>query len=136
MAKVKTTPKERLAYLLKQSSKIEELRHFRQQCRDVFSLGGVVGLDEWLDARRELGLLSGRLLSKAATELQLAIGRVIDEITVKPSPPKPALTWVQRVELINAREALRRNAKPKAPPHRSAIYKRLSRHEPQQRDVP
>ena len=27
----KTTAKERLAYLLKQSSKYEELRHFRQQ---------------------------------------------------------------------------------------------------------
>ena len=133
---VKTTAKELLARLLKQGSSIPELREFRQQVRDVYSMGGALGVDNWIEARRDLGLLSGRLVNRAADELQLAIGRVIDEITLKPSPPKPALTWEQRVELINARETLRRNAKPKPPPHRSATYKRLSLHERQQRDVP
>ena len=108
----KTTPKQRLACLLKQRSKIEELREFRSQARDVYSMGGALGVDNWIEARRDLGLLSGRLINRAADELQLAIGRVIDEITVKPSPPGPSLTWEQRVELINARETLRRNANP------------------------
>ena len=132
----KTTAKERLTRLLKQGSSIPELREFRSQIRDVYSLGGVMGIDHWIEARRDLGLLSGRLVNKAADELQLAIGRVIDEAMVTPSPPKPALTWEQKVELINARETLRRNAKPNPPPHRSATFKRHSLQKCQQRDVP
>ena len=132
----KTTARERLARLLKQGSSIPELRAFRQQIRDVHSMGGVMAVDHWIEARRDWGLLSGRLVNRAADELQLAIGRVIDEITLKPSPPKPALTWEQKVELINARETLRRNVKPKPPPHQSATFNRLSLHERQQLDVP
>jgi len=132
----KTTAKERLARLLKQGSSIPELREFRSQVRDVYSMGGALGVDNWIEARRDLGLLSGRLINRAADEHQLAVGRVIDEITLKPSPPKPALTWEQRVELINARETLRRNAKPKPPPPQSATFNRLSLHERQQRGAP
>ena len=77
----KTTPRERLARLLKQSSSIPEVRAFRQQCRDVFRLGGVLGLDYWIEARRDLGLITDPLVEKAATKLQFAVGRVIDKAT-------------------------------------------------------
>lgn len=115
----KTTPRERLAALLKQGSSIPELKDFRNQCRDVFRLGGVMGLDHWLEARRNLKLLPTRQVERAADDLEAVLGRVIDEATMKPAPaPRPSLTWEQRVELINTRETIRRNAKPKPPPHR------------------
>ena len=119
----KTTPRERLAALLKQGSSIPELKDFRNQCRDVFRLGGVMGLDHWIEARRDLGLFPTRQVERAADDLQSALGRVIDEATTKPAPaPGPSLTWEQRLELINARETKRRQNLPpvgyRPPPHR------------------
>ena len=49
-------PRERLARLLKQGSTIPELREFRSQVRDVHSMGGVMAVDHWIEARRDLGL--------------------------------------------------------------------------------
>ena len=54
--KAKFTPQERLAKILKQGSTIPELAAWRSQCRDVFKLGGVFGLDNFIEARRDLGL--------------------------------------------------------------------------------
>ena len=71
-------PKGRLAVLLKQNSSIPEVRAFRQQCRDVYRLGGVLGLDHWLEARFELGLITERSAVKAAIELQGVLNRIID----------------------------------------------------------
>ena len=80
--KPKLSPKERLAKVLKQNSNIPELAEFRIQCRDVFRLGGVLGLDEWIDARRDYGLLNhSKHLLKAADDLQGLLGSVIDEAT-------------------------------------------------------
>jgi len=65
-----------------------------------------------------LGPLSGRLVNRTTDEPQIAIGRVIEKGTVKQSPqPNQSLTKEQRVELINARGAIRRNTKQKPPPH-------------------
>ena len=136
----RTPQRERLARLLKQGSSIPELREFRSQVRDVHSLGGVMAVDNWIDARREWGLLSGRVVNKAADELQTTIGRVIDEALVKPPPAPPALTWEQRVELINTRETKRRESLPpvgyRPSPHLPTTYERNSLQELQQRDVP
>ena len=49
----KTPPRERLAKILKSGSTIPALREFRQQCRDVFRLGGVMGLDHWIEAKAQ-----------------------------------------------------------------------------------
>ena len=134
-------PRERLAVLLKQGSSIPELKDFRNQCRDVFRLGGVIGLDEWIEARRDLGLFPTRQVERAADDLQAALGRVIDEATTKPAPaPSPSLTWEQRLELINARETKRRENLPpigyRPSPHLPTTYERYSLQELQQRDVP
>ena len=119
----RTPPRERLARLLKQSSSIQEVREFRQQVRDVYSMGGPLGVDHWIEARRDLGLLSGRLVNRAADELQGAIGTLIDEATRAPEPAKPTgLSWEERQRLINEREAKsRQNIPPvgyRPPPHR------------------
>ena len=119
----RTPPRERLASLLKQSSSIPEVRAFRQQVRDVYSMGGPLAVDSWIEARRELGLLVHPNVLKSADDLQGAIGSVIDEATKPASPASPAgLTWEQRMELINARETKRRESLPptgyRPPPHR------------------
>ena len=129
-------PRERLAALLKQGSSIPELKDFRNQCRDVFRLGGVIGLDEWIEARRDLGLFPTRQVERAADDLQSALGRVIDEATTKPAPaPGPSLTWEQRLELINTRETKsRQNVAPvgyRPPPHQKPKPKpRVQRQRP------
>ena len=103
----RTPPQERLARLLKQSSSIPEVRAFRQQVRDIYSMGGPLGVDNWIEARRDLGLITDPLVERAATDLQSALGRVIDQAMEK-APSKPTLTWEQRVPLNNERETKRR----------------------------
>ena len=111
--KPKTTPQERLAKILKQNGKVSELREFREQCRDLFRLGGVIGLDHWIEARRNLNLLTDKAVLKAADDLQGAIGSVIDAATVKPQPKSSELTWEERFDRINKREEHQRNHVPR-----------------------
>ena len=127
--------KERLAALLKQRGSQPEIRAFREQCRDVFRLGGVLGLDYWIEARRDLGLITDPLVERAATDLQLVLGRVIDQAVANSAPSKPTLTWAQRQLLINKRETKRRqNIAPvgyRPPPHRKPKPKpRVQRQRP------
>ena len=106
----KTTPQERFARILKQGSSIPEISHFREQCRDVFRLGGVFGLYEWIEARRELGLLEHcKHVERAADDLQACLGSVIDAAIIKPKP-KPRLDSEERLRLINLRETRSRNS--------------------------
>ena len=77
---------------------------------DVFKLGGVFGLYEWIEARRDLGLLCNQNAIKAADELQAALGSVIDSATLKPEPTTPKLTAEERLRLINQREENARNS--------------------------
>ena len=133
---VKTTAKERLARLLKQGSSIPELGEFRQQVRDIYSMGGPLDVDNWIEARRDLGLLVHRNVVKAAVDLQGCIGSVIDEATSPPEPAKPTgLSWEERQRLINARETKsRQNIAPvgyRPPPHRKPKPKpRVQRQRP------
>ena len=129
-------PRERLAALLKQGSSIPELKDFRNQCRDIFRLGGVLGLDYWIEARRDLGLITDPLVERAATDLQFALGHVIDEASKPASPAAPAApSWEERQRLINERETQRRqNVAPvgyRPPPHRKPKPKpRVQRQRP------
>ena len=137
----RTPPRERLARLLKQSSSIPEVRAFRQQVHDIYSMGGPLGVDNWIEARRDLGLLSGRLVNRAADELQGAIGTLIDEATSPPEPAKPTgLSWEERHRLINERETKRRqNIAPvgyRPPPHRKPKPRpRVQRQRPQWNNI-
>ena len=109
MSRFKIPPKQRLAAILNSNSTLEGLRDFRMQCRDVYSLGGIFGLENWVDARRDLGLLENRDVEKAADDLQACIGAVIDSLTIKPQPKKEELSWDERQKLINQREHRARN---------------------------
>lgn len=141
--KPKVPPRERLATILKQNGKDSEVRAFHEQCRDVFRLGGVLGLDHWIEARRNLNLLTDKSVLKAADDLQAALGSVIDAATVKPKPKSSGLTWEERLDLINKREEHQRRHVPRVgcyvtrrPPtlreRMAAGYDRLKK----QRDVP
>lgn len=128
--------KERLAALLKQGSSIPELKDFRNQCRDVFRLGGVIGLHEWIEARRDLGLITYPLVERAVTDLQSALGRVIDQAMENSAPAAPvSMSWEERQRLINERETKsRQNVAPvgyRPPPHRKPKPKpRVQRQRP------
>ena len=116
-------PRERLAALLKQGSSIPELKDFRNQCRDVFRLGGVIGLDEWIEARRDLGLFPTRQVERAADDLQFALGRVIDQAMANSAPRAPvSMSWEEKLARLNERETKRRQNTPpvgyRPPPHR------------------
>ncbi len=110
MARGKTTAIERFAALLKQSSSIPEVKDFREQTRDVFRLGGAEGLDYWIDARRELGLLDDPAVSKAANGLQAAFASAINEALGPLPEPKPRRSWEEQCRLINERETKRRQS--------------------------
>ena len=137
-------PKKRLAKLLQTGSTIAEVKEFRAHCRDVYQLGGVFGLDYWIDARRDLGLLQTKPLLKAANELQYAIQKMIIAAIETNSKPKPVgMSWDEKMALLIQREEHRRNNIPRVgcyvtrrPPTQSermaAAYDRLK----QQRDVP
>ena len=119
----KTTAKERLAQLLKQGSSIPEVKEFKEQVRDVYSLGGPLGVDEWIEARRELGLLIHPNVKKAAEAFQGVIGSLIDEATQPASPAAPAgPNWEERQRLINEREIKSQQSvvpvRFRPPPHR------------------
>lgn len=107
--KPKATPQERLAMILKQGSSIPELANFRSQARDVYSLGGVMGLYEWIEARRDWDLLHPKSVLLAADTLQFCCGSVIDAATIKPKP-KPKLTSEERLQKIIQREEHARNS--------------------------
>ena len=97
MARGKTTAIERFAALLKQSSTIPEIKDFREQTRDVFRLGGAEGLECWIEARRELGLLDNPAVAKAASGLQAAIASAINEaLGPLPKRPKPRRSWEEQ----------------------------------------
>ena len=128
--------KERLAALLKQGSSIPELKDFRNQCRDVFRLGGVLGLDYWIEARRDLGLITDPLVERAATDLQLVLGRVIDQAMENSATAAPvSMSWEEKLARLNERETKRRqNIAPvgyRPPPHRKPKPKpRVQRQRP------
>ena len=113
MARGKTTAIERFAALLKASSSIPEVKDFREQSRDVFRLGGAEGLECWIEARRELGLLDNPAVDKAANGLQAAIASAINEaLGPLPERPKPRRSWEEQCRLINERETKRRENLP------------------------
>ena len=51
-------PRERLIELLRTRGSTPELEAFKQQLRWIARVGGGSGLEHWLDARRELGLVA------------------------------------------------------------------------------
>ena len=106
MARGKTTAIQRFAALLKQSSTITELKHFREQARDVFRLGCAEGLECWIEARRELGLLVDPAVDRAASGLQAAVASAINEALGPLPKPKPRRSWDEQCRLINEREGL------------------------------
>ena len=108
---VRTTATERFAALLKQGGQTPEVRDFRDHARDVFKLGGIVGLDHWLEARIELGLADSKEGLKAMLCLHKAVSIVLNEILeplVSSPEPKPRRSWEEQLKLINERESKRR----------------------------
>ena len=108
MVAAKTTAADRLASLLKMGGTNPEVKAFRQQCRDVYRLGGVLGLDAWIEARRNFGLIAGKEVNAAADTLQSTIGRILDLQTIQKLSRSPRRSWEDQQRLINEREAQQR----------------------------
>ena len=100
----------RLTEMVNQGSKSPDTNHFKQQCRDVFGLGGAWALFDWIEARRELGLLDSPKIEKIANDLQRTAGKVIETQITKALKPKPRKPWEEQMKLINQRETERRQA--------------------------
>ena len=134
MSAPKSTAVERLARLLKQSSQFSEVREFREHARDVARLGGADGLDSWIEARRDLGMLNDRNLSRAADDLQSAALKALDEAEPPLPRQKRRRSWEDQMALLNERETQRRRNtppvgyrfKPKHPPVPPAAERRRS----------
>ena len=119
-------PRERLAELLRTRGSTPELEAFKQQLRWIARVGGGSGLEHWLDARRELGLMTD-------PQLELQINRwheLVEKDRVKAEPVKPS--WDERQRLISEREIKMRQTVPRVgyvPPTPQPSPKRLSIHE-------
>ena len=134
MSAPKSTAVERLARLLKQRSRFPQVAAFKAHALDVARLGGADGLDCWIEARRDLGLLNDRHLSRAADELQSAALKALDEAEPPLPRQKRRRNWEDQKALLNERETQRRRNtppvgyrfKPKHPPVPPAEERRRS----------
>ena len=126
-------PRERLAELLRTRGSTPELEAFKQQLRWIARVGGGSGLEHWLDARRELGLLTDPQLERLAEALELQINRwheLVEKDRIKSKSVQPS--WDERQRLLNEREIKRRQTVPRVgyvPPTPQPSPKRLSIHE-------
>ena len=105
---MKQTSRERIQALLKGGSSIPELAEFKDHARDVLKIGGIYGLDCWIDARTRLGLITDKAVIRAADILSNATVQVIYE-RVKVREKVSPLTVEQKSRLILERENRRRN---------------------------
>ena len=121
-------PEERLRAMLKSSSTIRETKHFKDQARDVFSLGGAVGLVHWIDARFEFELIQDQNTIKVAEEMNRLANLWIEQVlTPPPKPPQPS--WEQRLAILNRREEQQRRHIPRVgyqpPPKALEVAERM-----------
>lgn len=113
--RTKYTAAERLVRQLNQTSRYSEVLEFREQARDVLRLGGVRGLDAWLMARLDLGLLDQPAeLKRAAADLERCTDAVVSDALAK-QQAKPRRSWEEQLALLNERETERRNTKQPPP---------------------
>ena len=100
---------------LHQTSRYPEVEVFHESARDVVRLGGVPGLDAWLIARFDLGLLHQTAeLKRAAADLERCT-EAVDTDALAKKQPKPCRSWEEQLALINERETKRRNTNPTPP---------------------
>ena len=100
---------ERFHKLIQQSSTVPETREFRAQLRDVFRLGGVLGVVFWIEAREDLGLVVDPHTQKAAHEVAFVASTLVDQALTPPPKPAP-VPYEERLRRMNERERARRQA--------------------------
>ena len=76
---MKQTSRERIQALLKGGSSIPELAEFKDRARDVLKIGGIYGLDRWIDARTRLVLITDKAVIRAANNPSNVTVQVIYE---------------------------------------------------------
>lgn len=108
---MKKTPHERIQGLLKGGSSIPELAEFKDHARDVLKIGGIYGLDCWIDSRTKLGLIPDpSVVRLAETISNIAIQLMAERIKVKEKVSP--LSAEEKHRLILERENKRRNPEP------------------------
>ena len=106
------------------------MKRFRSNAEGIFRLGGLEGLELWLEARVNSGIGSedemeaiAKIHKKIATGISGAKARLIREWKADEERKKYEMTWV---ELLNRRDLHQRAAELKfSPDPREAILKRL-----------
>lgn len=111
---MKQTSRERIQALLKGGSSIPELAEFKDRARDVLKIGGIYGLDRWIDARTRLVLITDKAVIRAANNPSNVTVQVIYE-SVKARQKTNTLSAEEKLSLIAERAYKRRNFKPCLP---------------------
>ena len=94
---------------------IPKVRHFREMAVVAITLGGPLGLDEWVEARRRLGLITDPAVERLAGEVQTVVGRMIDaaldaDLNRRQGAAPKQISWEERQRLINERESAARKS--------------------------
>ena len=106
--KPKSTPRQRLAAVLKQkTSQIESIREFRRKLHNVLPLiTNPLQLDAWLDAREQMGLHDDPDVRKVSDDIVRLISAIeVEALGLKEEKPKKR---VDNTDALNRRESERR----------------------------
>lgn len=117
-------PRERLAELLRTRGSTPELEAFKQQLRWIARVGGGSGLEHWLDARRELGLMTDPQLERLAEALELQINRwheLVEKDRSKAEPVQPSWESATAAQRARNQKAANGAARWVRPPNTKTI---------------
>ena len=113
-------PRERLRQLIfpKTNKSLPEVTEFREAAQVALRLGGINGLDEWISARLELGLIQDIAVKRLVVDITRTIGRILQqrldaEMNRRRDAMPKQITWEERRKQLNKREAeARQNCRP------------------------
>ena len=100
-------PVARFNKLIQSSSTIPETKELRARCLDCYRQGGIWAVVTFIEARQDLGLIVDPHTQKAAHELSVLAG-VLVEMALSPPPRPPQRPYAERLQLMNEREQERR----------------------------
>jgi len=91
-------------------SRYDEINEFRSMLRDIVPLcDRAMNIADFIEARYDLGLIQGRLVTKLADDVIRYCYQIEDEVAGIGKEKKPKLDAEERLRLLNERETKARN---------------------------